>query len=103
MGGPSARNSPKGDPSCEDESSADGGDDLQPRKIVDVGRLAGVGVPTLLIAAVIVGCIKAADSETKFEAFTNGSLLGAIIGAILAAAGIVVISGSSLRLPRASM
>jgi hypothetical protein len=59
--------------------------------LVDIGTLAGVGGPTVLIAAVIVGCINAADSKNKFEAFTNGALLGAIIGAILAAAGIVVI------------
>jgi hypothetical protein len=47
--------------------------------------------PTVLIAAVIVGWFNAADSKNKFEAFTNGALLGAVIGAILAAAGIVVI------------
>jgi hypothetical protein len=40
---------------------------------------------------VIVGWFNAADSKNKFEAFTNGALLGAVIGAILAAAGIVVI------------
>ena len=54
--------------------------------LVDIGTLAKIAGPLVIVGALIVGAINAngGPADDKGERFLHGALLGAIIGAVIA-------------------